>query len=165
MIHKAVADDDRERFPALVESIGEDPARFLDKSGPEYDKNALIAARIRGIDSIEVLRAWRAVERRLHGGRSAVVELLDEREAYLEEHGERTILSPEELERRHEASLEADDEEEPDPVYRHEKCGETDVERESSRTWFCHTCEQRTNRVEEVDPDDVDVDDRQEAAA
>ena len=62
---------DRERFPGVKAHIGEDPARFLDR--PLVDPTAegdtepidLALARIRGIDSLTVAKAWRAVERNL----------------------------------------------------------------------------------------------------
>ncbi|WP_199243651.1 hypothetical protein [Haloplanus rallus] len=85
---------DRERFPALEEDIGEDPARYLD-----VDRVAdleLARARIRGIDFLATLRAWKAVERNLSDRgvvsehhRQQVMEWLDEREAELEEIGDR----------------------------------------------------------------------------
>jgi hypothetical protein len=85
---------DRETFPSLQAEIGEDPARYLD-----VDRVAdleLARARIRGIDFIEVIRAWKAVERNLCANgvvsehhRSTVMAWLDEREAELEEIGER----------------------------------------------------------------------------
>jgi hypothetical protein len=85
---------DRERFPALQEEISEDPARYLDVDRIEGLR--LARARIRGIDFFAVLRAWRAVERNLVANgvvsehhRQQVMEWLDEREAELEEIGER----------------------------------------------------------------------------
>jgi hypothetical protein len=81
-------DPDRPTFPALVDAIGEDPARYL------YDRDRWVSlARIRGIHRFEVIEAWRAVERNLasHQGRDPrgwVMSALDEREAYLQEHGE-----------------------------------------------------------------------------
>lgn len=72
---------DRERFPRLKERIGEDPARYLDVDS--IDDLQLARARIRGIDFLATLRAWRAVERQL-GPWPKVLEWLDEREAELE---------------------------------------------------------------------------------
>jgi hypothetical protein len=85
---------DRERFPALKDEIGEDPARYLDVE--RVEDLQLARARIRGIDSLATLRAWKAVERNLSANgvvsehhRQQVMQWLDEREAYLEEHGDR----------------------------------------------------------------------------
>ena len=86
---------DRERFPELREQLGEDPARWLDWSIlGERDRERMVRTRIESIDRIEVIRAWKAVERRLGRGedggpRSGIVQALDEREGVLEEIGER----------------------------------------------------------------------------
>jgi len=91
----AVTDDRRERFPSLREDLGEDPARFLDRplfggDAQTSGEGVFIRARIRGIDEIAVVRAWTAIERRLERGpREKVLDLLDEREAELDEIGER----------------------------------------------------------------------------
>lgn len=75
----------REQFPSLRDQIGEDPARYLDR-----DDLYIAKIRIRGIDFIEVVRAWKAVERRIdRGPREEVMQLLEERESFLQEHGER----------------------------------------------------------------------------
>lgn len=77
----------------LADHLGEDPGRFLDQDllTGEGDHPALFAlARIRGIDSIERVNAWIAVERRLdRGPRDAVIERLEDRREFLEEVGER----------------------------------------------------------------------------
>ncbi|WP_135830655.1 hypothetical protein [Halorussus halobius] len=85
----------------LTEDIGENPARFLDhdlvETGPEDTDHSLarmVRDRISGIDRLEVIGAWRAAERRLASEqdrepRQAVLNLLDDREAFLQEHGER----------------------------------------------------------------------------
>jgi hypothetical protein len=85
---------DRETFPPIVEDTNEDPARYLQVERVEDLK--LARARIRGIDFFQELRAWRQVERNLSNNghvsehhRSTVMEWLDEREAELEEIGER----------------------------------------------------------------------------
>jgi len=85
---------DRETFPRVAEDIGEDPARYLDVD--RIEDLQLARARIRGIDFLGVLRAWRAVERNLSENgvvsehhRQQVMSWLDEREAVLEEVGER----------------------------------------------------------------------------
>lgn len=88
---------ERERFPKLAEEIGEDPARFLDHDLVERGSSRtsstgqdLLRARIRGIDEKKIARAWIAVERRLdRGPRSTVLEWLEDRLAYLEDHGDR----------------------------------------------------------------------------
>lgn len=141
---------DRPTFPELEDRIGEDPARFLYTDGFGENDRQLILARIRGIDFIESVNAWIAVERRLTGGRSAIIDALEERKAYLEEHGERDPEELSRMSRRAQTETETQ-EDESDPEWRHEKCGSTDVEQESSIAWFCHECEQRTNRVEQID--------------
>lgn len=85
---------DRETFPSLQDEIGEDPARYLDVD--RVSDLELARARIRGIDFIEVIRAWKAAERNLAANgvvpehhRQQVMGWLDEREAELEEIGER----------------------------------------------------------------------------
>jgi len=87
---------DREEFPVLRDRLGEDPARFLDRPliDPSHQGTGspflLAKARIRGIDDAEVIRAYRAVERRLdRGPREEVLELLEEREEILDELGDR----------------------------------------------------------------------------
>lgn len=79
---------------ALKQELGEDPARYLDHDLANGDGRELALARIRGLARIEVVNAWRAVERRLahqddREPRGKILELLDEREADLQEHGER----------------------------------------------------------------------------
>lgn len=79
----------------LQDKIGEDPARYLDADLlMNSDRRELARARIRGIDRIEVVGAWKAAERKLadrddRDPRSKVLEWLDERKAHLQEHGER----------------------------------------------------------------------------
>lgn len=84
---------DRERFPKLVEDIGEDPAQFLDHDFVRADGDTPLRtaiARIKGIDSLQVAHAWLAIERRLdRGPREQVVDVLEDRIAFLEAHGER----------------------------------------------------------------------------
>jgi hypothetical protein len=93
---KPAAGRDREEFPVLRDRLGEDPARFLDRPlvEPSHQGTSspflLAKARIQGIDDREVIRAYRAVERRIdRGPREEVLALLDEREAVLEEIGDR----------------------------------------------------------------------------
>jgi hypothetical protein len=85
---------DREEYPSLKADIGEDPARYL--AVERLEELKLARARIRGIDFIQVIRAWKAVERNLsersvvsEHHRQTVMRWLDEREAELEEIGER----------------------------------------------------------------------------
>lgn len=99
----------------LKDDLGEDPGRFLDRdllsrpiayhrvddehggtrmeTRPDTDCSTaatLVSARIRGIDRLDRLSAWRAVERKLdRGPRPKVMALLQEREQVLQEHGER----------------------------------------------------------------------------
>lgn len=158
-VHKPAAKVDRPEFPALVEDIGEDPARFL--YDPDDQRVDLALARIRGIDYVQVLNAWLAVERRVNGGRPEVTSAIEARREILEEHGEREQLTPEELERRRTERMPDgvdDDATDDEPSWVHEKCGSTDVEQESSMAWFCHECQQRTNRVERVQPQTVAAD-------
>lgn len=102
----------------LKADLGEDPGRFLDRrltSRPacwtliddeEYGGRSmerqvdtdvstsgqLVIARIRGIDHLDRVRVWIAVERRLdRGPRDPIIELLEEREAELEAEGEREL--------------------------------------------------------------------------
>lgn len=157
-VYKPAANVNRPTFPALVEDIGEDPARFL--HDPDDEKEDLAVARIRGIDYVQVLNAWLAVERRLNGGRANIIRAIETRRQYLEEHGERQQLGPEQLERRRKERMPDDlddDGGDAEPVWRHEKCGSTDVEQESSMAWFCNECQQRTNRVERVDSETSEV--------
>jgi hypothetical protein len=79
----------------LKADIGENPARFLDRSiEVPPDRNSMFRARVEGIDRIEVINAWTAAERRLaneqdRAPRQHVLDLLDDRKAVLQEHGER----------------------------------------------------------------------------
>jgi len=81
----------------LKDHIGENPARFLDHRLVEYGADhtdhtlaRMVRDRIAGIDRIEVVRAWKAAERRLdRGPRRPILKLLEEREAFLEDRGER----------------------------------------------------------------------------
>jgi hypothetical protein len=92
---KPASKTDREEFPKVQQHIGEDPARFLDRSliAPSDIGGSpfLIAkARIDGIDRLSVITAWIAVEKKLdRGPRDKVISLLEDRKRYLEEHGER----------------------------------------------------------------------------
>lgn len=81
-------------YPEIEERIGENPARFLDARDPDgfgldgdgdAPELALAFARIDGIRSVEVCRAWLEVEVDLHDEpRSSVIAALNERKAELE---------------------------------------------------------------------------------
>ena len=87
----------RDQYPNLREDLGEDPARWLDhrlvEYGADYTDHTLsrmVRDRIHGIDRIAVVNAWIAVERNLdRGPRRPIIQLLEKRLVYLEEHGER----------------------------------------------------------------------------
>lgn len=97
----------------LVENIGEDSVRYLDRPLLQDDESdaELLLARIRGIDRIETASAFLAAERRLGNPdepshreecpRETIVDLLEERLAFLRTNGER----PADIR----AALEADD--------------------------------------------------------
>lgn len=83
--------------PDLSDEHGENPARFLQESlSPDYGDGSsgeLIFARIRGIESISLIRYWVAMERRLatiqeRDVRDKVIRALAARERHLEEHGD-----------------------------------------------------------------------------
>ena len=100
---------------AMKADIGENPVHFLDRPLRVDDSlPPMIRDRIKGIDRLEVLRAYRAVERKLQRGediqtlpddvdpddldfykhdiepgRQPVLDALDDREQYLETYGER----------------------------------------------------------------------------
>lgn len=86
---------DRLEFPELKDRLGEDPARFLDRDlVGDRDAQRMIRDRIDGIDFLEELSVWRAVERKLadhydREPRPGVISALDERGIWLEEHGDR----------------------------------------------------------------------------
>ncbi|WP_135806033.1 hypothetical protein [Halorussus marinus] len=104
--------NDRDATPdwqrRLKRKLGENPARFLDhdlvERGSRHTDRTLqplVRARIRGIDKIGVVNAWIAVERKLdRGPRDRIIELLEERKAYLEEYGERPDLATARLDER-----------------------------------------------------------------
>lgn len=83
----------------LKQKLGENPARFLDHNLVERGRGhtdrtlqRLVFARIRGIDRLEVVNAWIAVERKIdRGPRDRVIDLLEQRKAYLEKDGERDL--------------------------------------------------------------------------
>lgn len=80
----------------LKDQIGENPVRFLDQKIAEIPESptSFFRARVEGIDRIEVVRAWQAAERRLASERGRqprqhVLEILEQRAEWLEDHGER----------------------------------------------------------------------------
>lgn len=104
------AGDRRERMrcPKLAARIGEDPARWLDADMlSNSSRKDLVFSLIDGIDSIERLEAWRAVEKRLANDRyadearnplseprAAIMQRLDQRAEWLALHGARTERLP-----------------------------------------------------------------------
>lgn len=87
--YQSSSTDEREQYPEEAEKIGEDPARFLDvqlvNSGMGSSDFELAAARIRGIDSIEVANAWLRVEGQLERGpRTGVIQRLTRRKDEIE---------------------------------------------------------------------------------
>lgn len=97
MSRTVAAEADRERFPEIEASIGEDPADVLDRDvierGPKHTSKTArpqLVARIRGIDYLGVVNAWIQVERALdRGPREPVMELLERRRDWLLENGDR----------------------------------------------------------------------------
>lgn len=81
----------------LADQLGEDPVRFLGLPDAERDAlrpNSLLRARLRGIDRLETVRAWKAAERRLaterdREPRDTILRALEQVERRIFEHGER----------------------------------------------------------------------------
>lgn len=118
--HQPSDSSERARNPDIKAEIGEDPARWLDcdltartqtrlqpDNSPRKAKYKLVTdtdtstrgkmlrARIRGIDSLAVLRHWFEVENRLdRGPRQQVLDLLHQRADYLKEAGQRPDRLP-----------------------------------------------------------------------
>jgi len=104
------AGDRRERLhcPKLADRIGEDPARWLDADLlSNSSRRDLVFSLIDGIDTVKRIRAWRSVERKLANDRYAeearnpleqprakIMQRLDQREEWLELHGERPDRLP-----------------------------------------------------------------------
>ncbi|WP_424001216.1 hypothetical protein ACOZ4I_15765 [Haloarcula salina] len=94
--------DRRERLHCdrLRDQIGEDPARWLDWDLLSHaDRREMVFDLIDGMDSLQRVRAWRAVERRLaarddRDPRAKIMQRLDQREEWLELHGERPDRLP-----------------------------------------------------------------------
>jgi hypothetical protein len=84
----------REEYPKVAAAIGEDPARFLDCpiSAPDQERSSpmLVAkARIRGIESLDVVDGWMEVETSLdRGPRKKVIAMLNQRRAQLRDEGD-----------------------------------------------------------------------------
>jgi len=83
--------------PELSAEHGENPARFLAADiSPDHGDGTtgkLMFARIRGIETIALVRYWVAMERRIaaiegRDPREPVLQALAKRERHLEEHGE-----------------------------------------------------------------------------
>lgn len=73
----------------IAEEYGEDPGRWLDQELLDSPAWSTVQARIAGIRDLDLLEHWRTVERALGrgrdgGGRSAVLDALDERREELE---------------------------------------------------------------------------------
>jgi hypothetical protein len=79
--HQSASQSDRERFEAVRDHIGEDPARWLDHEFVHGEADLmLLDARINGIASEVTLNAWVAVERQLsQGPRRGVLRRLEAR--------------------------------------------------------------------------------------
>jgi len=134
--------------PDVVEAIGEDPRRYLlvDAGRDQLGDDPLLFAksRIEGIDRLDVLDYWLDAEVEV-GPRKKVIAWINRRKDELEEIGER----PDRLEPRQQTEEPTPEPEAPEETeWIHEPCGSV-AEQESSRTWFCPECEQRTNRVEQ----------------
>lgn len=166
---------DREVYPHVLEAVGEDPARFLDRDlGGGLPP--LVEARISGIDELRVVGAWQGVEHRLLRspdgagvGRPTVKQRLHRRARELEASGGREAA----LEERREfvEPEESDDVDEIEDVtlWRHvaESCGSLDVEPNDDAigSYECNGCGSRvpSNRVERVDADEVSIDELPDA--
>ena len=123
--------------------IGEDPGRFLDRDlltrpGQDADVSpgaALVRARIRGIDRLERIAAWRKVEHRLdRGPRKGVLDLLDEREEAVREEGERDLPGLTPRQRRQAAAAVAPDDP-PEPTWTDREGGTRTSTRSRPRTF------------------------------
>lgn len=100
--------DRRERLhcPKPREEIGEDPARWLDWDFlRDSARKDLVWSLIDGMDSLERVRVWKAVERKLASDRfesaidideprGPIMQRLDQREEWLRLHGERPDRLP-----------------------------------------------------------------------
>ena len=105
--------------PELSAEHGENPARFLQESlsadHGDGSSGELMFARIRGIETIDLVRYWVAMERRLasiegRDPRSKVLQALATRERHLEEQGEGLAQAGLTSEERRERAAERDSE-------------------------------------------------------
>lgn len=105
--------------PQLSAEHGENPARFLqaDIRADHGDGTSgeLMFARIRGIETIALVRYWVAMERRLaaiegRDARDRVLQALAKRERHLEEHGDGLAQSGLSREEIHERNAQLDSE-------------------------------------------------------
>jgi len=95
--HNEQAAETPDPSPELSAEHGENPARFLQEpiqiDVGDGTTGELMFARIRGIETIALVRYWVAMERRLasiegRDPRERVLQALAQRERYLEEHDE-----------------------------------------------------------------------------
>lgn len=71
---------DRVRYPELREELGEDPARYL-----ASDETHLAHARIKALETIEEIQAWRRVEGEIReDSRPSIMRALHDREQHLD---------------------------------------------------------------------------------
>jgi hypothetical protein len=136
---------------AIAADIGEDPGRWLDRSlverGPGHTDRTMqraVHARIQGIDYREVIDAWQTVEVRLERGpRQQVMAWLNQRDAWLQEHGDRD----ERLQRVERSAAASEPEASPDLV--RDACG-TVVEDRDGQRHRCPECETVTRSVADL---------------
>ena len=78
----------------MKDDIGENPAQFLDhrlvEYGVDHTLSRMVRDRIPGINCIDVVTAWIALERKLdRGPRCPIISLLEERREFLQKPDER----------------------------------------------------------------------------
>jgi hypothetical protein len=139
---------------AIADDIGEDPGRWLDRDlverGPGHTDRTLqraVHARIQGIDYREVIDGWQQVELQLEREacpRQRVMAWLNQRDAWLQEHGDRD----ERLERV-DRSAPSEPEPEAAPELVHDDCGSV-VENPDGEGYRCPECETITRSVAEL---------------
>lgn len=138
---------------AIVERIGEDPGRWLDRPlvehGPGHTDRTMqraVHARIKGIDYREVIDAWQTVEVRLdRGPRQQIMGWLNQRDQYLKEHGDRD----ERLEQVDRSAPTATAEPDAGPDLVHDACGGVVQERDGPG-YRCPDCDTITRSVAEL---------------
>jgi hypothetical protein len=134
---------------AIAADIGEDPARWLDRTlverGPGHTDRTMqraVHARIQGIRSREVLDAWQEVEVELaRGPRQQVMAWLNQRDQALKERD----APAQRVARPDPAPAEADD----GPALVHDACGSV-VESRAGPGYRCPDCETVTRSVAEL---------------